>query len=129
MPWSILFVFFLLGFVPVGVENKSVYISIYSMCVCKYLESVFFLFVYCRVKSEHTAQKTVESSVATVAMYVENLMDAIFSSVKECPSLLRLALRQLWLRVEERFKDSESVVSAVLRRDVVGVVDGVVEEC
>ena len=37
-------------------------------------------------------------------------MDAIFSSVDKCPSLLRLALRQLWLRVEERFKDPEYAV-------------------
>ena len=85
-----------------------------------YVSSLFVsLFVcvsvclYCRVKSEHTAQKTVESSVTTLAIYVESLMDAIFSSVKDCPSLLRLALRQLWLRVEERFKDSESAVSIV----------------
>ena len=41
-------------------------------------------------------------------------MTAIFSSVKKCPSLLRLALRQLWLRVAEKYKDPESVVGELL---------------
>ena len=63
-----------------------------------------------RVKSDHTAQKTVESSVSTLGMYVDALMDAIFSSVQNCPSLLRIALRQLWLRVAEMFRDPEFVV-------------------
>ena len=69
-----------------------------------------FVLSLSRVRSEHTAQKTVESSVFTLAMYVDALMDAIFSSVSKCPSLLRLALRQLWLRVAEIFKDPEFVV-------------------
>ena len=38
-------------------------------------------------------------------------MDAIFSSVDRCPSLLRMALRNLWLRVADRFQDPEHSVS------------------
>ena len=40
-------------------------------------------------------------------------MQAIFSSVDKCPNLLRLALRQLWLRVAERFKEPEHVVCSI----------------
>lgn len=47
-----------------------------------------------------------------MGMYVDALMDAIFSSVSKCPSLLRLALRQLWLRVAEVFKEPEFMVSS-----------------
>ncbi len=38
-------------------------------------------------------------------------MHSIVTSVEHCPKLMRLALRQLWLRVAERFKDPEHVVS------------------
>ena len=67
-----------------------------------------------RTRSGHAAtvmaQKTVESSVGTLNNYLEMIMDSIFSSVHKCPSLLRLALRQLWLRVAEKFRDHDHVV-------------------
>ena len=43
--------------------------------------------------------------------YLEIIMDAVFSSVDKCPNLLRIALRQLWMRVADRFQDPEHVVS------------------
>ena len=55
--------------------------------------------------------KTVESSQLVLTSYLELIMDAIFSSVDKCPNLLRVALRQLWMRVADRFQDPEHVVS------------------
>lgn len=60
-----------------------------------------------KVKSEHVAQKTVESSIRTLSAYVEAILDAIFSSISKCPTLLRMALRQLWLRAAEKYKEPE----------------------
>ena len=55
--------------------------------------------------------KTVESSQLVLTSYLELIMDTIFSSVDKCPNLLRVALRQLWVRVADRFQDPEHVVS------------------
>ncbi len=63
------------------------------------------------MKSESVCQKTVEASVQILNSYVESIMRSIVNSVVHCPKLLRLALRQLWLRVAEKFKDPEHVVS------------------
>ena len=69
--------------------------------------------VYYRVKSDHIHMKTVETSVAILSNYLEMIMRAIFNSVSKCPSFLRLALRQLWLRVAEKYKDTEHAVSPI----------------
>lgn len=66
------------------------------------------------MKSDHVAQKTVESSITSLSTYVEAITDAIFSSIEKCPTLLRMALRQLWVRAAERFSDPESVVSRLV---------------
>jgi len=63
-----------------------------------------------RVKSESVYQKTVEASCDILKYYIEFIMSSIEKSVERCPKLLRLALRQLWLRVAEKFKDPEHVV-------------------
>ena len=53
----------------------------------------------------------VESSVGTLGEYAHQIMDSVFSSVEQCPGLLRMALRQLWARVAERFTGAENAVS------------------
>ncbi len=72
---------------------------------------VYTLTLPYRVKSESVCQKTVEMSIEVLNFYVETIMRSIVNSVDHCPKLLRLALRQLWLRVAEKFKDPEHVVS------------------
>ena len=57
-----------------------------------------------------SAGKVVESSVALLGEYTKLMMDSVFSSVDQCPGLLRMALRQLWARVAERFTGAEHAV-------------------
>lgn len=56
------------------------------------------------------AHKTLETSVATLSTYIEAIMTSIFTSVDNCPNMLRQALRQLWVRVAEKYKDPEYMV-------------------
>ena len=57
-----------------------------------------------------SAGKVVESSVALLGEYTKLMLDSVFSSVDQCPGLLRMALRQLWARVAERFTGAEHAV-------------------
>ena len=57
-----------------------------------------------------SAGKVVESSVGILGEYSQLMMDSVFSSVDQCPGLLRMALRQLWARVAERFTGAEHAV-------------------
>ena len=57
------------------------------------------------------AHKTLDTSVATLTAYIETIMASIFTSVDNCPNMLRQALRQLWVRVAEKYKDPEYMVS------------------
>ena len=74
------------------------------------------LSVSCHHRS--SAGKVVESSVGILADYAQQLMESVFSSVGQCPPLLRMALRQLWARVAERFtgprKHSEAAAVIVI---------------
>ncbi|CAI8015268.1 RasGAP-activating-like protein 1 [Geodia barretti] len=60
-----------------------------------------------RQSNKSSAGKVVESSVALLGEYTKLMMDSVFSSVDQCPGLLRMALRQLWARVAERFTGAE----------------------
>ena len=55
--------------------------------------------------------KTIDQSVEIIAMYCSQILDRICGSAEQCPRILRVALRQLWQRVEERFCGSEYKVS------------------
>lgn len=55
--------------------------------------------------------KAVEASIITLTEYAQLFMQSVFSSVGQCPALLRMALRQLWARVAERFTGHENAVS------------------
>lgn len=61
-----------------------------------------------RPNNKSSAGKVVESSVGILADYAQQLMESVFSSVGQCPPLLRMALRQLWARVAERFTGPEN---------------------
>ena len=63
------------------------------------------------MRSDSVAQKALETSVATLSSYIDSITTAIFTSVDNCPPLLRQALRQLWVRVAEKYKESEYMVS------------------
>ena len=52
-------------------------------------------------------QKVVEFTVLTLTNYLEQILDAIFSSVGRCPPLMRMALRQLWKRVRDRWPEEK----------------------
>jgi RAS protein activator-like 1 len=60
-----------------------------------------------RQSNKSSAGKVVESSVGILGEYSQLMMDSVFSSVDQCPGLLRMALRQLWARVAERFTGAE----------------------
>ena len=64
-----------------------------------------------RSRSDSVAQKTLEASIATLSSYIETITTSIFSSVDKCPGMLRQALRQLWVRVAEKYKEAEYMVS------------------
>ena len=49
--------------------------------------------------------------MATLTSYIDTIMSSIFTSVDNCPNMLRQALRQLWVRVAEKYKDPEYMVS------------------
>ena len=51
--------------------------------------------------------KTIDQSVEIIAGYCSQILDRICGSAEQCPRILRVALRQLWQRVEERFSGSE----------------------
>ena len=75
------------------------------------------------MRSDTIAHKTLDTSVATLSTYIETIMRAIFSSVDNCPNMLRQALRQLWVRVAEKYKDPEYTVSERLwTLDSVGLI-------
>ena len=54
-----------------------------------------------------TQSKTIDHSVEIIAGYCLQILDRICSSAEQCPRILRVALRQLWQRVEERFTGPE----------------------
>ena len=60
--------------------------------------------------SSSSITKTVNSSVATLTRYIGMILDAIFNSANQCPSVLRVVLRQLWIRTEAQFKQPEHYV-------------------
>ena len=64
----------------------------------------------CRTRSDSVAHKTLDTSVATLTGYIDTIMTSIFTSVDNCPNMLRQALRQLWVRVAEKYKDPEYTV-------------------
>jgi hypothetical protein len=65
------------------------------------------------------ALKALDTSVATLTGYIDTIMTSIFTSVDNCPNMLRQALRQLWVRVAEKYKDPEYMVSQSECRSVV----------
>lgn len=54
--------------------------------------------------------KTIDQSVEIITVYCSQILDRICGSAEQCPYILRVALRQLWQRVEERFCGSEHKV-------------------
>uniref|UniRef100_A0A8C5WZ48 RAS protein activator like 1 n=1 Tax=Laticauda laticaudata TaxID=8630 RepID=A0A8C5WZ48_LATLA len=48
-----------------------------------------------------------EGSLEVLKGYLGEIMDAIVSSTESCPSLMRVAFKQLYKRVEQRFKEAE----------------------
>ncbi|XP_015681813.1 rasGAP-activating-like protein 1 [Protobothrops mucrosquamatus] len=49
-----------------------------------------------------------ESSLEVLKGYLGDIVDAIVGSTENCPSLMRVAFKQLYKRVEQRFKEAES---------------------
>jgi len=55
--------------------------------------------------------KILDSSTATLTRYIEMILNAIFNSATQCPTVLRFALRQLWINTGNQFKQPEHYVS------------------
>lgn len=95
-----------------------------TVCVgvhCLSCSLCFFLTTFSRSKTLLSAAahggcssnvtKVLSSSATMLTRYVEMILNAIFDSAKQCPSVLRVVLRQLWLRTETQFKQPEHYVS------------------
>ena len=61
--------------------------------------------------SSSSITKILNSSAAALTRYVEMILNAIFSSATQCPSVLRVVLRQLWINTANQFKQPEHYVS------------------
>ncbi|XP_065890175.1 rasGAP-activating-like protein 1 isoform X2 [Dysidea avara] len=57
--------------------------------------------------SSSSITKILNSSAAALTRYVEMILNAIFSSATQCPSVLRVVLRQLWINTANQFKQPE----------------------
>ena len=64
--------------------------------------------------SSSSVTKSVNSSALTVTRYVGMILDAIFNSADQCPSVLRVVLRQLWIRTAAQFNQPEHYVCVCL---------------
>ena len=80
----------------------------FSMSMC--VEHVTLCCVLSPPSGRSSTGKVIETSVAILAEYAQQMMELIFSSVDQCPGLLRMALRQLWARVADRFTGPENTV-------------------
>ena len=100
-----------------GVEGhmctyKYMYVPQQHTCTCTCISAIKEIsacYVVCPTTRSSTG-KVIETSVGILAEYAQQLMELIFSSVEQCPGLLRMALRQLWARVAERFTGPEHTV-------------------
>lgn len=52
-------------------------------------------------------KRVIENSVSILTTYCTEILDCICKSAEQCPRILRVALRQLWQRVDERFRGHE----------------------
>ena len=64
--------------------------------------------------SSSSVSKSLNSSALTVTRYVGMILDAIFNSADQCPSVLRVVLRQLWIRTAAQFNQPEHYVCVCL---------------
>jgi len=64
--------------------------------------------------SSSSITKILNSSAATLTRYVEMILNAIFNSATQCPSVLRVVLRQLWINTANQFKQPEHYVSVCM---------------
>lgn len=52
-----------------------------------------------------------DSSVEMLQIYLTSIIESIVNSVDQCPSVMRVAFKQLHKRVEEQFAEPENEVS------------------
>ena len=83
-----------------------------------YVCTILCIFLFSRSKSilSHSSgssssiTKSINSSTTTLSRYVDMILNAIFNSADQCPSVLRVVLRQLWIRTAAQFNQPEHYV-------------------
>lgn len=84
--------------------------SLFCKFDCKIEKKVQFCYSFRRVSMKNRSEGyLLEQSASILTTYLASIVSCILVSIDRCPPILRMALKQLRHRVEEKFPDNDTV--------------------